>query len=117
MVETFVFGFVEGLVGLDEHGSALALHRDGGVVVEDVAALLQVTVSPDLEVGLASQPGGNLGHKHGDESTHQRAARAGMTQKVICAPIWKHKTPAVIATQLPRYFKGFILWANYIYTI
>ena len=59
-----MFGFVERLVGLYEHGCALALHCDGGVVVEDVASLLEVAVSPHLEVGLASQPGGNLENKH-----------------------------------------------------
>lgn len=57
---TFVFGFVDGLVRLDEDGRALALHCDGGVVVEDVASLGEVTVPPHLQLGLASQPGRNL---------------------------------------------------------
>jgi hypothetical protein len=46
-------------------------------------------------VGLASQPGGNLGDKHG--MGKPKSCRAGK----ICAPIWKHKRPAVIATQPP----------------
>lgn len=49
-----MFGFVDGLVGLDEDGRALALHGDGGVVVEDVASLGEVTVPPHLQMGLAS---------------------------------------------------------------
>lgn len=62
-----MFGFVDGLVGLDEHGRALALHCDGGVVVEDVASFCEVTVPPHLQMGLAPQPGGNLvanAHEH-----------------------------------------------------
>lgn len=55
-----MFGFVDGLVGLDEDGRALALHCDGGVVVKDVAPLGEVPVPPHLEVGLAPQPRGNL---------------------------------------------------------
>ena len=42
--------FVDGLVGLDEDGRALALHR---VVVEDVASLREVTVPPHLQMCLA----------------------------------------------------------------
>lgn len=49
-----MFGFVDGLVSLDEDGRALALHRDGGVVVEDVASLHEVTVPPHLQMCLAS---------------------------------------------------------------
>lgn len=48
-----MFGFVDGLVGLDEDGRALALHCDGGVVVEDVASFCEVPVAPYLQVGLA----------------------------------------------------------------
>lgn len=55
-----MFGFVDGFVRLDEHSRALALHGDGGVVVENVASFREVTVPPDLQVGLASQPRGNL---------------------------------------------------------
>lgn len=51
---TFMFGFVDGFVGLDEDSRALALHSDGGVVVEDVASLCKVTVAPHLQVSLAS---------------------------------------------------------------
>lgn len=56
-----MFGFVDGFVGLDEHSCALALHSDGGVVVENVPSLSEVTVSPDLQKGLTSQTRGNLG--------------------------------------------------------
>lgn len=55
-----MFGFVDGFVSLDEHSCALALHGDGGVVVENVTSFREVTVPPDLQVGLASQPRGNL---------------------------------------------------------
>lgn len=55
-----MFGFVDGLVGLDEDGCAFALHCDGGEVVEDVASFGEVPVPPDLQMGLASQPRGNL---------------------------------------------------------
>lgn len=48
-----MFGFVDGLVGLDEDSCALALHCDSGVVVEDVASFCEVTVPPHLEMGLA----------------------------------------------------------------
>lgn len=51
-----MFGFVDGFVSLDEHSCALALHGDGGVVVENVTSFREVTVPPDLQVGLASQP-------------------------------------------------------------
>lgn len=51
---TFMFGFVDRLVGLDEDSCAFALHCDGGVVVEDVAALREVPVPPHLQMGLAS---------------------------------------------------------------
>lgn len=51
---TFMFGFVDGLVSLDEDSCALALHCDGGVVVEDVASLCEVTVPPHLQMSLAS---------------------------------------------------------------
>lgn len=54
MIETFMFGFVDGFVGLDEHSGALALHSDGGVVVENVTSLCELTVSPDLQMGLTS---------------------------------------------------------------
>lgn len=54
-MSTSVFRLVDGLVGLDEDGRAFALHRDGGVVVEDIASLCEVTVPPDFQVGLASQ--------------------------------------------------------------
>lgn len=54
-LSTSVFGLVDGLVGLDEDGRAFALHRDSGVVVEDVASLCEVTVPPHFQVGLASQ--------------------------------------------------------------
>lgn len=57
---TSVFGLVDGLVGLDEDGCAFALHRDGGVVVEDVASLCEVTVPPHFQVSLASQARGDL---------------------------------------------------------
>lgn len=49
-----MFGFVDGLVSLDEDSCALALHRDGGIVVEDVAFLCEVTVPPHLQMSLAS---------------------------------------------------------------
>ena len=49
-----MFGFVDGLVGLDEDSCAFALHCDGGVVVEDVASFCEVTVPPHLQMGLAS---------------------------------------------------------------
>ena len=49
-----MFGFVDGLVGLDENSCALALHCNGGEVVEDVASLCEVTVPPHLQMGLAS---------------------------------------------------------------
>lgn len=62
-----MLGFVDGLVGLDEDGCALALHCDGGVVVEDVASFCEVAVPPHLEVGLAPQPRGNL---EGGTQTH-----------------------------------------------
>lgn len=52
-VWTFMFGFVDGLVGLDEDSCALALHCDSGVVVEDVASFCEVTVPPHLQMGLA----------------------------------------------------------------
>lgn len=55
-----MFGFVDGLVGLDEDGCAFALHCDSGVVVEDVASFSEVPVPPDLQMGLASQSRGNL---------------------------------------------------------
>lgn len=45
---TFMFGFVDRLVSLDEDSCALALHCDGGEVVEDVASLCEVTVPPHL---------------------------------------------------------------------
>ncbi len=51
---TFMFGFVDGLVGLDEDSRALALHCDRGVVVEYVASFCDVTVAPHLQMGLAS---------------------------------------------------------------
>lgn len=51
---TFMFGFVDRLVGLDEDSRALALHCDGGVVVEDVASFCEVTVPPHLQMSLAS---------------------------------------------------------------
>lgn len=54
-MSTSVFGLVDGLVGLDEDGRAFALHRDSGVVVEDVASLCEVTVPSHFQVGLASQ--------------------------------------------------------------
>lgn len=54
-MRTSVFGLVDRLVGLDEDSCAFALHRDGGVVVEDVASLCEVTVPPHFQVGLASQ--------------------------------------------------------------
>lgn len=53
-------GLVDGLVSLDEHRCALALHCDGGVVVEDVASICEVTVPPHLQMSLTSQPRGNL---------------------------------------------------------
>lgn len=56
-----MLGLVDGLVGLDEDGRAFALHRHGGVVVEDVAPLCEVPVPPHFQVGLASQAGGDLG--------------------------------------------------------
>lgn len=59
-MSTSVFGLVDGLVGLDEDGRAFALHRDSGVVVEDVASLCEVTVPPHFQVGLPSQAGGDL---------------------------------------------------------
>lgn len=49
-----MFGFVDGLVRLDEHSRALALHCDGGIVVKDVASLCEVTVAPHFEMSLAS---------------------------------------------------------------
>ena len=45
---TFLFGFVDGFVSLDEDSCALALHSDSGVVVENVTSLCEVTVPPDL---------------------------------------------------------------------
>lgn len=64
-----MFGFVDGFVSLDEDSSALALHSDGGVVVENVTSLCEVTVPPHLQMGLTSQPRGNLQtHKHEDKS-------------------------------------------------
>lgn len=51
---TFMFGFVDGLVSLDEDRCAPALHGDGGIVVEDVAFLGEVTVPPHLQMSLAS---------------------------------------------------------------
>lgn len=66
-----MFGLVDGLVGLDEDGRALALHCDGGVVVEDVASFREVPVAPHLQVGLAPQPRGNLGvGAHTQTQTH-----------------------------------------------
>lgn len=49
-----MFGFVDGLVSLDEDSHALALHRDSGVVVENVASFCEVSVTPHLQMGLAS---------------------------------------------------------------
>lgn len=49
-----MFGFVDGLVGLDEDSHALALHCDSGVVVEDVASFSEVSVPPHFQLGLAS---------------------------------------------------------------
>lgn len=49
-----MFGFVDGLVGLDEDGSALALDCHSGVVVEDVASICEVTVPPHLQMSLTS---------------------------------------------------------------
>lgn len=73
-----MFGFVDGLVGLDENGRALALHCDGGVVVEDVASFCEVPVAPHLQVGLAPEPRGNLvgAHRH----THARTGAHTHTQ-------------------------------------
>lgn len=67
-----MFGFVDGLVGLDEDRRALALHCDGGVVVEDVASFYEVPVAPHLQVGLAPQPRGNLVGAHARTNTHAR---------------------------------------------
>lgn len=49
-----MFGFVDGLVGLDEYSCALALHSDSGVVVENVASFCEVPVPPHLQMSLAS---------------------------------------------------------------
>lgn len=49
-----MFGFVDGLVSLDEDSGALALHCDSGKVVEDVASLCEVTVPPHFQMCLAS---------------------------------------------------------------
>lgn len=75
-----MFGFVDGLVGLDEDGRALALHCDSCVVVEDVASFCEVPVPPYLQVCLAPQPGGNLvegthtnTHAHANPSAHRKA--------------------------------------------
>lgn len=75
-----MFGFVDGLVGLDEDGRALALHRDGGVVVEDVASFCEVPVPPHLQMSLAPQPRGNLVGAHANPLAHSRAStrRAGL---------------------------------------
>lgn len=51
---TFMRGFVDRLVCLDKDSCALALHCDGGVVMEDVTSLCKVTVPPHLQMGLAS---------------------------------------------------------------
>lgn len=53
--KTFVPGFVDGLVGLDKNCCALAVNGHGGVVVEDVSALSEVPVPPNLEKSLTPQ--------------------------------------------------------------
>lgn len=53
---TFLLGFVDRFVSLDEDGGALAVDGDCGVVVEDVPFLCQVPVAPNLQVCLSTKP-------------------------------------------------------------
>lgn len=53
--ETFLSGLIDWLVGLDENSCALAVHRHSGVVVEDVATLIEMAVPPNLQMCLASE--------------------------------------------------------------
>lgn len=61
---TSVLRLVHRLVGLDEHGGAPAVHRHGGLVVEEGALLRPPAAAPHLQEGLAPEARGHLQADH-----------------------------------------------------
>lgn len=72
--DTSLLWLVDRLVGLNKDSCPFAVHRHSGGVVEDVTSLCQVPVTPDLQLGLASQSCGDLNNGEGrreDKRTEQ----------------------------------------------